>query len=95
MKLFNLIRRAVPHSVLMQLQAFEQAEEVEWQKVKQNLYGGEKELHFENPNPDLTPMGHEPNPYETKKINQMQAWASRQLKIAYRELNPAVKDGKQ
>ena len=74
MKLFNLIRRSIPHSIQMQLQAYEAAQEVEHEEVFTDR--------------ELTP-------HEVKKVNQMQAWASRQLKIAYRELNPAVKDGKQ
>lgn len=34
------------------------------------------------------------SPYEVKKVNQMQAWATRQLKNYYKELNPAVKENK-
>ena len=73
MKIFNLIRRSIPHSIQMQLQAYEATQEVEHEEIFTDR--------------ELTP-------HEVKKVNQMQAWASRQLKIAYRELNPAVKEGK-
>lgn len=33
--------------------------------------------------------------FQVKKVCQMQAWASRQLKNYYEELNPAVKEAKQ
>lgn len=32
--------------------------------------------------------------YEVKKVNQMQAWASRQRKLIYDELNPSVKEAR-
>jgi hypothetical protein len=89
MKIFNLIKRAVPKSVLTQSQT-----QSEWQKVKQTLYGGERELNFACPNPDLTPLKRDLNAKEVKQVNIMQAWCRRQLKQAYENLNPAVKDGK-
>lgn len=74
MKILNLTRRLIPHSLTMQMQAFNNAEVVEV-------------IHEEPTQRELTP-------FEFKKVCQMQAWASRQHKLIYDELNPTVKEAR-